>query len=59
MEVIIINNNDSSIIKGRVDGSLSEALKQILSKKKMTQQDLVDMLVKDFIIHNIHLIITL
>ena len=58
MEVLFINNsNDSSVIKGRIDGSLSEALKQILLKKKMSQQDLIDMLIKDYVIENINIVL--
>ncbi len=55
MEVIYINND--SIIKGRVDITLAEVLKQILNKKNMTQQDLIDMFVKDFVLQNLNLII--
>lgn len=56
MEVISINND--SIIKGRIDSSLAEVLKQILTKKNMTQQDLIDMVVKDFVLENLSLIIS-
>lgn len=56
MEVILINND--SIVKGRVDSTLAEVLKQILAKKKMSQQDLIDMLIKDFVLNNLNLIIS-
>lgn len=55
MEVIYINND--SIIKGRVDANLAEALRQILNKKNMTQQDLIDIFVKEFVLQNLNLII--
>lgn len=57
MEVIIINSNESCVLKGRVDSTLFEVLKQILTKKKMTQQDLIEDAVKDFILKNLNLII--
>ena len=57
MEVITINSNDSCIIKGRVDATLFEVLKQILNKKKMTQQDLIENVVKDFVLQNLNLVI--
>ncbi len=57
MEVIIINSNESCVLKGRVDSTLFEVLKQILTKKKMTQQDLSEDAVKDFVLKNLNLII--
>ena len=57
MEVIIINNNESCVLKGRVDATLFEVLKQILTKKKMTQQDLIEDAVKDFVLKKLNLII--
>lgn len=56
MEVISINSD--SVVKGRIDSSLAEVLKQILIKKNMTQQDLIDMIVKDFVLENLSLIIS-
>lgn len=53
--MIYINND--SIIKGRVDTKLAEALRQILNKKNMTQQDLIDIFVRDFVLQNLNLII--
>lgn len=58
MEVVTINNNDSCIIKGRIDSTLFEVLKEILNKKKMTQQDLIENIVKDFILQNLSLIVS-
>lgn len=57
MEVILINSNESSVLKGRVDSTLFEVLKQILNKKKMTQQDLIEGAVKDFVLKNLSLIV--
>ena len=51
------NNNESCVLKGRVDSTLFEVLKQILNKKKMTQQDLIESAVKDFVLKNLSLII--
>ncbi len=57
LEVIIINN-ESCILKGRIDFTLFEVLKQILNKKKMTQQDLIESFVKEFVLQNLNLIIS-
>lgn len=57
MEVVIINN-DSYIIKGRIDSDIYEALKTILSIKGMTQQDLIDLKIKEFVLQNLNLIIS-
>ncbi|MBQ8891318.1 MAG: hypothetical protein IJ068_00425 [Bacilli bacterium] len=51
-------NNDSCVLKGRIDSTLFEVLKQILNKKKMTQQDLIEDYVKDFVLKNLNLIIS-
>lgn len=56
MEVIIINNE--SIIKGKIDSTLAEVFKQILTKKDISQQDFIDMIVKDYVLKNLHLIIS-
>lgn len=58
LEVIVINNNESCIIKGRVDATLFEVLKQILNKKQMTQQDLIESVVKEYVLQNLNLIIS-
>lgn len=52
------NNNETGIIKGRIDAKLSDALKIILSKLNMTQQDLIDKKIKEFVIENINLVIS-
>lgn len=49
--------NSDSVIKGKVDTTLFEVLKQILNKKKMTQQDLIENAVKEFVLQNLNLII--
>lgn len=53
--MIVINSD--SVIKGKVDTTLFEVLKQILNKKKMTQQDLIENAVKEFVLQNLNLII--
>lgn len=58
MEVIFINNDTYIIVKGRVEPTLGEVLKNILTQKNMTQQDLIDIAVKDFVLQNIHLVIS-
>lgn len=52
------NINNDCVIKGKIDTTLGEVLKEILSKKKMTQQELIDLLVKDFVLQNLSLVIT-
>lgn len=49
-------NNESGIIKGRIDSKLYEVFKLILSKLNITQQDFIDSKVKEFVIENIYLI---
>lgn len=55
LEVIFINNNNSNIVKAKIDSVLFIALKQILKKKKMTQQDLIVSLIKEFVLENLGL----
>lgn len=50
-------NNDSGIIKARIDSNLYEVLKLLLNKLNITQQDLIETKVKEFIIENIKLVI--
>lgn len=50
-------NNESGIIKARIDNKLYEVLKMILSKMNMTQQELIETKIKDFIIENINLVV--
>ena len=53
--MIFINNNNSNIVKAKIDSVLFIALKQILKKKKMTQQDLIVSLIKEFVLENLGL----
>lgn len=50
-------NNDSGIIKARIDSNLYEVLKLLLNKLNMTQQDLIETKVKEFVIENIKLVV--
>ncbi len=56
MEVIKIKDNKKCVVKGYVGEELFDPLKKLLKKKKMTQQDLIDKCVRDFIIDNITLL---
>lgn len=58
MEVIHINNNESCILKGRIDSTLFEVLKKILTKKDITQQDFIEETVKDYVLKNLNVIIS-
>ena len=53
----INNSNDVMFIKFRIDAKLSEALKKILDKKKLTQQDLMEMKVKEYVLDNLNFLI--
>lgn len=53
-----INNNEISFIKAKIDSNLSIVLKKILDKLGMTQQELIDKKVKEFVIENVHLIVS-
>ena len=46
-----------NVIKGKIDNTIFEALKQILNYKKITQQEFIENAVKDFILKNLDLII--
>ena len=50
-------NNETVIIKERIDSKLYDVLKIILSKLNITQQELIEKEIKDYIIENIHLIV--
>ena len=50
-------NNDSGTIKARIDANLYEVLKLLLNKLNMTQQDLIESKVKEFVIENIQLVV--
>ena len=53
-----INNNNDIFIKARIDSKLSEVLKIILNKMNMTQQEFFDKKIKEFIIENINLVVS-
>lgn len=55
--IIINNNGNYEIIKARVSSELAITLKTILSKLNMTQQDLIENFIKNFIIDNLNLVI--
>jgi len=50
-------NSESSTIRGRVDVKLYPAFKVILSKLNMTQQDFIDMKIKEFVLEYINLVL--
>ena len=50
-------NNDSGIIKARIDANLYEVLKLLLNKLNMTQQELIESKVKEFVIENIKIVV--
>lgn len=52
-----MNNNDTAIIKGKIDSNLNEAFKRILAKLNMTQQDFVERQVTEFVIKNMNIIL--
>lgn len=52
-----MNNNDTAIIKGKIDSNLNEAFKRILTKLNMTQQDFVERQVTEFVIKNMNIIL--
>lgn len=49
-------NNDTTI-KCRIGGNLGIALKTILEKKKLTQQEFLEKLIQQFILDNISLVL--
>lgn len=53
----IINNSDFVFIKGKIDLKLNDAFKKILDKKKITQQEFIELQVKEFVLNNINLLI--
>lgn len=52
-----MNNNEVFILKGRIDLALSEALKTILSKLNLSQQEFVEQSVNEFVLKNLSLIL--
>ena len=55
---IINNNNGCTFIKFRIDDNLNTAFKSILEKAKITQQDLLEKLVKEYVLSNLNLLIS-
>ena len=53
-----IDSNNSVIVKGKLDPKLDDAFKKILEKLKLTQQEFIETKVKEFVLDNIHLILT-
>ena len=56
--VININNSEVSFIKARIDSNLNIVLKKILDKLNMTQQEFIDKKINEFVIENVHLIVS-
>lgn len=56
--VININNSEVSFIKARIDSNLNIVLKKFLDKLNMTQQEFIDKKIKEFVIENVHLIVS-
>ena len=50
-------NNESGIVKAKIDSKLYDVLKIILTKRDMTQKDLVESSIKKFVIENINLLV--
>ena len=53
-----LQKNNDIFIKARIDSKLSEVLKIILNKMNMTQQEFFDKKIKEFIIENINLVVS-
>ena len=49
--------NTDAIIKGKLDSKLNEAFKNILSKLNITQQEFIEVKVKEFVLENLNLLI--
>ncbi len=52
-----INSNDFIFIKARIENKLNEALKKILDKKKITQQDFLEQRIKEYVLENLNVIL--
>lgn len=50
-------NNEFIYIKARIDNKLNEALKKILDKCKLTQQDFLEQRIKEFVLENLNIIL--
>ena len=57
MEVIIITNNSDTFVKIRLENSVSDALKKIVSIKGTTMQNYVLELIKKDILDNLSLLV--
>lgn len=53
LEVIIINNS-FVFLKARIDTKINNALKLILEKKKVSQQDFLERIIKEYVIENLN-----
>ena len=51
-----INNNDY-VVKGKINNSLNEAFKKVLTKFNMSQQDFIEKAITDFVIKNMYIIL--
>lgn len=51
-----INNNESIIIKCKIDSKYHNVLKKILELNKMTQQEFFEKKIKEYILSNIELL---
>ncbi len=49
-----MNNNDNCAIRGRVDVSVFNALKIILAKQNISQQELVEKLINEYVLKNLN-----
>ena len=49
-----MNNNENCAVRGRVDADVFNVLKIILAKQKLTQQDLIEKLINDYVLKNLH-----
>ena len=50
-------NNESGIVKAKIDSKLYDVLKIILTKRNMTQQEVIESSIKNFGIENINLVV--
>lgn len=55
---VCINNNECIFIKFRIDDSLNLAFKNILEKEKTTQQEVLENLVKNYVLKNLKLLVS-
>jgi len=49
--------SEINVIKCKVDPNLFEAFKEVLAMKKTTQQEFLEVCVKDFVLANLRLVI--